>query len=84
MTQATSSMNSDLASYIKRLRVPRIGEYLDNVARQAAQEDWSYEEFLTTLLETEVFAPDQVALERRIRSAHFPSRSKTLENFDFT
>jgi len=36
------------------------------------------------LLEGEVFARDQVALERRIKAARFPSRSKTLENFDFT
>ena len=84
MTEATGSMNSDLAFYLKRLRLPRIGERLDSVARQAAEGGWSYEEFLTALLEAEVFARDQVALERRIRSAHFPNRSKALENFDFT
>jgi DNA replication protein DnaC len=84
VTEATGSINSDLAFYIKRLRVPRLGEHLDSVARQAAEEDWSYEEFLTSLLETEVFARDQTALERRITKARFPSRGKTLENFDFT
>ena len=74
---------SDLAYYLKRLRLPRLGERLANVTQQAAEEEWSYEEFLITLLEAEVFARDQVALERRIRTARFPNRSKTLENFDF-
>jgi DNA replication protein DnaC len=74
----------DLAFYLKRLRLPRVGERLTSVTQRAAEEGWSYEEFLTTLLEEEVFARDQTALERRLRAAHFPSQSKTLENFDFT
>jgi len=77
-------MNSDLAFYLKRLRLPRLGEQLAGVSRQASEEEWSYERFLTILLEAEVFARDQATLERRIRAARFPSRSKTLENFDFT
>jgi DNA replication protein DnaC len=84
MTQTTAPINSDMAFYLKRLRLPRVGEHLANVSQQAAEEDWSYEEFLTALLEIEVFARDQAALERRIKAARFPSRNKTLENFDFT
>jgi len=84
VSEETRPINSDLAFYIKRLRVPRLRDHLDRVTRQAAEEGWSYEEFLTTLLESEVFARDQAALERRIRSARFPSRAKTLETFDFT
>jgi DNA replication protein DnaC len=83
MTEATL-ISGDLAFYLKRLRLPRVGEHLARVAQRAAEEDWSYEVFLTTLLETEVFARDQAALERRIRAARFPSHSKTLETFDFT
>jgi DNA replication protein DnaC len=78
------AVTGDLAFYLKRLRLPRVGEHLVRVAQRAAEEDWSYEEFLTTLLEAEVFARDQAALERRIQTARFPSRSKTLENFDFS
>lgn len=77
-------MNGNLAFYIKRLRVPRLGDHLERVSRQAAEEEWSYEEFLTALLESEVFARDQTALERRIKRACFPSRAKTLETFDFS
>ena len=84
MTEGAGSINSDLAFYIKRLRVPRLAEHLDRVTRQAAEEEWSYEEFLTALLESEVFARDQTALERRIKRARFPNRSKTLESFDFS
>ena len=84
MTETPGAMGSDLAFYLKRLRLPRVGERLVSVTQRAAEEGWSYEAFLTTLLEEEVFARDQVALERRIRTARFPSRNKTLENFDFT
>ena len=80
----TPSINSDLAFYLKRLRLPRLGEQWDSVCRQASEEEWPYERFLTTLLEAQVFARDQATLERHIRAARFPSRSKTLENFDFS
>lgn len=80
----TESLSSDLAFYLKRLRLPRVAEQLPKISQLAVQEDWSYEAFLTSLLEAEVFARDQAALERRIRAARFPSRNKTLENFDFT
>jgi DNA replication protein DnaC len=84
MTTVTAVPGGDLAFYLKRLRLPRLGEHLANITQRAAEESWSYEEFLTTLLEQEVFARDQLAVERRIRAARFPSRNKTLENFDFT
>jgi len=84
MTAVTATLSGDLAFYLKRLRLPRLGEHLTSITQRAAEEGWSYEEFLTTLLEQEVFARDQLALERRIRAARFPSRNKTLENFDFT
>jgi DNA replication protein DnaC len=73
-----------LVFYLKRLRLPQVGEHLAKVSHQAAEEGWSYEAFLTALLEIEVFARDQAAMERRIKSARFPNRSKSLENFDFT
>lgn len=84
MTETMTLISGDLAFYLKRLRLPRVGERLASITQQAAGEGWSYEEFLTALLEVEVFARDQAALERRIKAARFPSRSKTLENFDFT
>ncbi len=82
--ETTTPVSSDLAFYLKRLRLPRIGEHLAKVSQQAAEDGWSYQAFLTALLEIEVFARDQATLERRIKAARFPSRSKSLENFDFT
>ena len=38
MTEGAGSINSDLAVYIKRLRVPRLSEHLDRGTRQAAEE----------------------------------------------
>jgi DNA replication protein DnaC len=84
MAETTGLPNSDLPFYLKRLRLPRVGERLPSVTQRAAEEGWSYEEFLTTLLQEEVFARDQVTLERRVKAARFPQRNKTLENFDFS
>lgn len=75
---------SELPFYLRRLRLPRVAEYLTPLLKQAATEDWSHEEFLTTLLEQEVFAREQAATERRVKAANFPHRDKTLETFDFT
>jgi len=77
-------MSSDLAYYLKRLRLSRLADRLEPLLQQASTESWSYETFLTTMLETEVFARDQTMLERRIKAAQFPQRDKTLENFDFS
>jgi DNA replication protein DnaC len=84
MTETVGLPKGDLAFYLKRLRLPCVGERLAQVTQQAAEEGWSYEEFLATLLQQEVFARDQGSLERRIRAARFPHRNKTLESFDFT
>ena len=75
---------SDVAFYLKRLRLPHLAHRLEATLQQAAAESWSYETFLTTLLETEVFARDQTMVERRVKAARLPYRDKTLENFDFS
>lgn len=75
---------SELAYYLKRLRLSRLSDRIEPTLKQAAAESWSYETFLSTLLESEVFARDQTMIERRVSAAHFPHRDKTLENFDFT
>ena len=75
---------SDLAYYLKRLRLSRLTDRLEPMVKQATADNWSYETFLTTLLETEVFARDQTLIERRVNAARLPHRDKSLENFDFT
>jgi DNA replication protein DnaC len=77
-------MSSELAYYLKRLRLSRLADRLEPLLKQATSESWSYETFLTTMLEAEVFARDQTMIERRVKAAQFPQRDKTLENFDFS
>ena len=68
---------------ISKLKTPRIAERLDETASCAREGEWSYEQFLETLLEAEVFAREASGTRNRIRHAAFPAH-KTLEDFDFT
>lgn len=76
-------MSSDLAFYLKRLRLSHMNEHLPPLLERAIVEEWFYQEFLTSLLEAEVFSREQQPIEQRIRAAHLPAR-KTLEQFDFS
>ena len=76
-------MSSDLAFYLKRLRLSHMNEHLPSLLERAMTEEWSYQEFLTSLLEAESFSREQQAIERRMRTARLPAR-KTLEQFDFS
>ena len=73
---------NDLAYLIRQMKAPRIAQSVTRVAERARNESWSYEDFLTTLLEQEVLARQAQGGEARIRAAHFPAR-KTVEEFDF-
>ena len=76
-------MSSDLAFYMKRLRLGHMNEHLPPLLERAMADEWSYQEFLTSLLEAEVFSREQQAIERRIRAAYLPAL-KNLEQFDFS
>jgi DNA replication protein DnaC len=80
---AVPAQGSDLSYYLKRLRLSHINQHLPPLLERAVAEEWSYQEFLTSLLEAEVFSREQQAIEQRIRIAHLPAR-KTLEQFDFS
>ena len=73
---------NDLAYLIRQMKAPRIAQAVSRVAEQARNESWSYEDFLTVLLDQEVLARQAQGGEARIRAAHFPAR-KTVEEFDF-
>ena len=72
---------NDLAYLIHQMKAPRIAQTVSRVAEQARNESWSYEDFLTVLLDQEVLARQAQGGEARIRAAHFPAR-KTVEVFD--
>jgi DNA replication protein DnaC len=72
-----------LAHLFRALKAPAAARALPKLADRARAEEWSYEHFVQTLLETEVSARDSHGGQARIRQARFPAR-KTLEEFDFT
>src|SRR6266700_1922871 len=74
---------AELAYLFRALKAPAAARSLPKLADRARSEEWSYERFVQTLLETEVSARDSHGGEARIRQARFPAR-KTLEEFDFT
>jgi DNA replication protein DnaC len=77
------SEHSELAYLFRALKAPAAARALPKLAERARHEEWSYERFAQTLLESEVSARDSHGGQARIRQARFPAR-KTLEEFDFT
>lgn len=74
---------SQLAPPLKRLRLSGILATLEVRNQQAIREQWTYEEFLTRLVQDEVERREQKQLELRIRRSGI-NTAKTLESFDFT
>lgn len=72
-----------LSSYLKTLRLPAMLRECPTVARQAAEQDASYELFLQQLSELEVQQRQAASIERRLKQAGFPV-VKELSAFDFT
>lgn len=72
-----------LQAHLKRLRLPNILKHYQALAREAAERNLPYEEYLCTLLEQEVSARDESSRRLRVKQAGFPV-IKTLEGFDFS
>ena len=71
-----------LESHLKQLKLPSFLKEYPQAARQCAEKDEPYEEFLLRLSEREVAAREANAITRRIREAAFPAE-KDLSGFDF-
>jgi len=69
-------------AHLQRLKLSRMAECLDGVAEDAAKKEWTYLDFLDTLLEAEVSARYERDVTMKSKLAHFPFL-KTLEQFDF-
>lgn len=67
----------------RALKMPGLMRSFEEVARQAREEGWSYEEYLQEVLQAEQNSRSDSAVQRCLREAHFPE-VKTLDNFDFT
>lgn len=72
-----------LQAYLKRLKLPAVLGNYQEIARQGAQANQTYEGYLLALAELEVQHRDENAHRRRMRMARFPM-IKTLDQFDFS
>ncbi len=68
---------------LKGLGLTQLAQQLPGLLDTARQQQLSYEAFLRQALESEVDGRQRRALERRLRAAHLPSRTR-LESFDFS
>ena len=71
-----------LKSNLKQLRLPTILAEYEKLAREAAQMDQDYEQYLLRLTELEVAARQSNALKARIKQAALPVE-KDFDTFDF-
>lgn len=71
-----------LAHHLKKLKLPTVLAEYDKVARQCAEEGIDHPRYLLRLAELELIDRERRMVERRIKSAKFPS-TKSLDSFDF-
>jgi len=69
--------------HLKRLRLPAMAQGYQKLAREAAEGNQSYDEYLLKLLELEAAQRDENMQKRRITQARFPYL-RTLDQFDFS
>ncbi|QVL30326.1 IS21-like element helper ATPase IstB [Telmatocola sphagniphila] len=72
-----------LKTNLKQLRLPTIQAEFEALAREAAQANENYEQYLLRLTELEVTARAANVLKSRIKQAHFPAL-KDFDTYDFT
>lgn len=68
---------------LKRLKLPTVRRLYKELARDAAEHNKTFEEYLQALMEQEVIHRDDNQLQLRLKAAGFPV-PKTLESFDFS
>lgn len=75
-------MTTHLEPLLAQLHLDQVAAVLPAWLEQAAQEELSYADFLTGLLEEELAARTSAAVQRRLREAEFPFAA-SIEQFDF-
>src|ERR671916_873589 len=78
-----TSPTSELTHLFRALKAPAAARALPKLAERARAEEWSYEQFIATVLKTEIDSRDSHGGQARIKAARFPAH-KTLEEFDFS
>lgn len=72
-----------LEANLKRLKLPAMARLYLAVAREAAERNQGYVQYLSTLAEQEVIQREESGLRRRLQQAQFPVL-KDLSELDFT
>lgn len=72
----------ELTQGLRRLKLRRIREILEDYNRLAVTQQLSYLDFLAGLVQEEVAARDETQYAKRLKGARFPNH-KTIEEFDF-
>lgn len=67
----------------RQLKMPGLARGFEGLARQAKQEQWSYEDYLFEVLTIEIASRSESSIRHRVREARFPEL-KTIDEFDFT
>lgn len=75
--------NEVLSGQTRALKMPGALRCFEALARQAREEHWSYEEYLSEVLAAELISRHESAVRHRLREARFPEM-KTLDTFDFS
>jgi DNA replication protein DnaC len=73
----------ELNGYLKDLLLTWPRDHYEELADQAATEQWTHVQYLTRLLEGEHLRRQQNRIQRRIQSARFPV-AKSLDGFDWS
>jgi len=71
-----------IEAYLKKLKMPQTAKTYESLAREAADNNLDYEEYLLCVLEQEIHQRENNRIQRGIRKAGFPV-IKTIESFDF-
>ena len=72
-----------IKSYLKQLKLPTMAQSYSRLAREAAEANMPYEDYLLALLELETTHRVENATKKRISRARFPYL-RTLDQFDFS
>jgi DNA replication protein DnaC len=67
----------------RQLKMPALARSFEELARQAREEHWAYEDYLHEALAVEIASRAESAVKQRLHAAAFPDM-KTLDQFDFS
>jgi DNA replication protein DnaC len=72
-----------IRAHARALKMPGLARVFEDLARQAREEHWSFEDYLQEVLAAEIASRNDSAVKQRLRGASFPEM-KTIDEFDFT